>query len=108
MGCQFDSPLWIGERRTQINIEEFQGSLNSKQTIQLLEIVWRARRQRTEDKRASFSQGPYGLLGDYDLVPCHRPNEFVGCIAHGIHGCDYGPSGNTDSSTAHKFDVDPF
>lgn len=53
-GRQFEDSLRIGEWRTQINVEEFQRALDRKQTIQLQEIVWRARRQGTEDKRARF------------------------------------------------------
>ena len=77
-GRYFDDTLRIGEWRTQINVEEFQGTLERKQPIQLLKIVRRAGGQRTEDKRAGFRHGLEGFRGECNLVPCHRLIKFVG------------------------------
>lgn len=40
------------------------------------------------------------------MRPAER--EFVGRVAHGVHGRYHRPGGKADARTAHKLDVDPF
>jgi hypothetical protein len=47
-----------------------------------------------------------GFRENFNLVPSHRLNEFVGRIPVGIHSYQHSAGGKTDARTSHKPRVD--
>ncbi len=105
---QLHDQVGIGEGRAQVHVEKFHRTLNRQQTLELLEIVRGAARERPIDQRARFRDGRERFRRNFDLIPRGRLHQFVGGIGVCIQGHQHRARGKADARAGDKLCVDSF